>query len=94
MAFFPAAQRAGDHSKRHDEESALPAVPARILPAIVISQFAATSLWCSWSWNPSPAHMRRAYPNISIDIHVDDAPGDLATAGFDAGIAIGELRLT
>ena len=31
--------------KRHDENSALPAVPARILPTIVISQFAATSLW-------------------------------------------------
>jgi MFS family permease len=31
--------------KPHDENSALPAVPARILPTIVISQFAATSLW-------------------------------------------------
>jgi hypothetical protein len=40
-----AAQRARNHSKRHDENSALPVVPARILPTIVISQFAATSLW-------------------------------------------------
>jgi MFS family permease len=32
-------------SKRHDENAAVPAIPSRILPIVVISQFAATSLW-------------------------------------------------
>jgi DNA-binding transcriptional LysR family regulator len=40
---------------------------------------------------PIARRLRETYPDISIDIHIDDAPGDLAAAGFDAGIAIGEF---
>ena len=40
-----AARRVRNRSRRHDEYSALSAVPARILPTIVVSQFFASSLW-------------------------------------------------
>jgi DNA-binding transcriptional LysR family regulator len=35
--------------------------------------------------------MRQAYPDISLDIRIDDSPGDPAAGGFDAGISIGEF---
>jgi DNA-binding transcriptional LysR family regulator len=34
---------------------------------------------------------RRAYPDVSVDVDVNDAAIDLAAEGFDAGIRIGEL---
>lgn len=39
---------------------------------------------------PVVRQMRDAYPDISLDIWVENAPADLAARGFDAGIAIGE----
>lgn len=39
---------------------------------------------------PILAQFRRAYPEVSVEIAVEDAVVDLATRGFDAGIRIGE----
>jgi DNA-binding transcriptional LysR family regulator len=39
---------------------------------------------------PLLPEFRRAYPDVSVDVDVDDASIDLAAQGFDAGIRIGE----
>jgi DNA-binding transcriptional LysR family regulator len=39
---------------------------------------------------PVLADFRRAYPEVSVEIDVSDGNVDLTTAGFDAGIRIGE----
>jgi DNA-binding transcriptional LysR family regulator len=40
---------------------------------------------------PVIRQLRQSYPDISLDIRINDVPGDLAAGGFDAGIAIGEF---
>jgi DNA-binding transcriptional LysR family regulator len=39
---------------------------------------------------PIVRRMRETYPDISIDLHIDNAPPDLTARGFDAGIAIAD----
>jgi DNA-binding transcriptional LysR family regulator len=41
-------------------------------------------------FEPVVCRMREAYPEISLDLHISNAPADLTATGFDAGIAIGE----
>lgn len=40
---------------------------------------------------PVLPEFRRAYPDVKVEIAVDDASVDLTTGGFDAGIRIGEF---
>ncbi|WP_281500959.1 LysR family transcriptional regulator [Rhizobium binae] len=41
---------------------------------------------------PLLPRFRQAYPDISVEISVDDATIDITERGFDAGIRIGEAR--
>lgn len=40
---------------------------------------------------PKLAAFMQAYPEIELDVHVDDAFADIVEQGFDAGIRIGEM---
>ncbi|WP_437736379.1 LysR substrate-binding domain-containing protein [Sorangium sp. So ce1335] len=44
----------------------------------------------AWLLAPLVAEMRAAYPELSIEISLDDAFVDLVASGFDAGIRLGD----
>ncbi|WP_437593470.1 LysR substrate-binding domain-containing protein [Sorangium sp. So ce1000] len=44
----------------------------------------------AWLVAPLVARMREAYPELSIEISLDDAFVDLVASGFDAGIRLGD----
>lgn len=44
----------------------------------------------AWLLAPLVAQMREAYPELSIEVSLDDAFVDLVAAGFDAGIRLGD----
>ncbi|WP_437819536.1 LysR substrate-binding domain-containing protein [Sorangium sp. So ce1078] len=44
----------------------------------------------AWLLAPLVAQMREAYPELSIEISLDDAFVDLVASGFDAGIRLGD----
>jgi DNA-binding transcriptional LysR family regulator len=44
----------------------------------------------SWLLAPLVAKMRAAYPEIAVEVSLDDAFVDLVAAGFDAGVRLGD----
>lgn len=44
----------------------------------------------SWLLTPVIAHMRATYPELTLEISLDDAFVDLVAGGFDAGVRLGD----
>lgn len=49
-----------------------------------------TRFACEWLIEPVLPEFRRKYPEILLDIHIDEGIVDLLDEGFDAGIRLGE----
>ncbi len=44
----------------------------------------------AWPMAPLVAHMREAYPELAVEISLDDAFVDIVASGFDAGVRLGD----
>ncbi|WP_394841952.1 LysR family transcriptional regulator [Pendulispora brunnea] len=45
---------------------------------------------CTWPVAPLVARMREAYPELTVEVSLDDAFVDIVASGFDAGIRLGD----